>query len=164
MDLDDAPQRTVLAEPLDRLAQAEIERRWYQLRDEIGVALADREHRFGLCRVGRHPRLAEHVLARFERGSCVFEVHVGPRADADRVDRRIGEQFLDRLGDPGNVPFRRDALARCARAIDHIDDFHVVDLAEAGDVTQLLIAARADQSNAECHVLLLRLVGVIVRV
>ena len=123
VDLDDAAQRAVLAEPFDRLAQAEVEGRRYELGDEVGMLPADGEHRLGLGRVRCHAGFAEHVLARFEGGPRVLEMHVRPGADADRVDGGVGEQLFHRFRDLRNHPFRGDPLARLAGAIDHVDDF-----------------------------------------
>ena len=94
MHLDDAAQRALCTEPLDCLAQAEIERSRHELCDEVRMGEIERQHRFRLGGIGRHPRLAQDVLACLECGPGVLQVHVWPGADADGVDGRVGEQFL----------------------------------------------------------------------
>ena len=51
--------------------------------------------------------LAQHVLARFERGGDVLDVQGVGRGDVDRVDRLVGQQLLIRA-----VRRREAALAR----------------------------------------------------
>ena len=113
---------------------------------------ARRQHLFGLRGVVRHPRLAEHVLARRERGRGELEMAVGPGADADGVDGGVVEQLLDALRDARDAVFRGHGLAARARAVDDVDDLDIIDLAKAGNVSQPLIAACPDQADSEGHV------------
>ena len=92
------------------------------------------------------------MLARRERGRGELEMAVGPGADRDGVDGGVVEQLLDALRDARDAVFRGHGLATRARAVHDVDDLDVIDLAEAGNVSQALIAARPDQADSEGHV------------
>ena len=113
---------------------------------------ARRQHLFGLRGVVRHPRLAEHVLARRERGRGELQMAVGPGANADGVDGGVVEQLFDALRDARDAVFRGHGLAARPRAVHDVDDLDIIDLVEAGNVSQALIAACPDQADSEGHV------------
>ena len=92
------------------------------------------EHRARLRQVHRHARLAEHVLAGLERRDGELLVHVGPSADANRVDAIVGQELGPIGGDLRDAEFVRHLLGRFGRAVGDGDELDAFLLPEAGDV------------------------------
>ena len=137
----------------DHLDDGPIERegvrRGDDLRGEVGVCTRRLEHRVSLGCVHRHPCLAEHVLARFQRGDGDRRVQVWPRADAHRVDAVVFDDLEPVVRDPRNAEFARGALAGFPRSVGDRDDLDPRLLLQARDVELPCVGAGADDTDAK---------------
>ena len=122
-------------------------RRGHDLRGEVRVRPCRFEHRVSLRRVHRHPRLAQHVLARFQRGDGDRRVHVGPRADAHRVDAVVVDDLAPVGRHPGDAELARGAFARSARPVGDRDNLDPRLLLQARNVELPGVGAGADDPD-----------------
>ena len=124
------------------------------LGDEAGMRPGRVQHLPRLRRRRRHAGLAEHMLARLQRGEGQRAVHIGPGADADRLYGRVFQQLAPTVVDGGDVELVGHDPPRLAGAVGHRHNLDAVNLVEAGDVPVAGIAARADQPDSDafvCH-------------
>ena len=107
------------------------------------------EHPMGFGRGHRHPRFREDVLAGFECGQRDRAVQVGPGADDDGVDPRVGDQVfpaVERARDAELAGRRRRGLRP---AVADGDDLDLGDRPQAGDVTRSGVGPGADEADAQ---------------
>ena len=128
-------------------------RRGNELGDELRLPPGGLEHAPPLGGVHGHARLAEHMLACFERGQRQLAVHVGPRADADRVDVRGGHHLSPIVVHAGDAELLRDALARFPGAVGNRHQLDPRLGAKLGQMVEPGIGPGADEADTD------RLVG-----
>ena len=149
LHLADVADGAVFEQAADGLPAPQVEGGRHKLGDEIGARLGGGAHLAGLGGVHGHARLAEDVLACFEGGDGEVAVHVGPGADADGVDVGGGQKG-GRVGlDAGDAELLGDGAAALLAAVADRDELDLAGLAEAGNVTQLHVAAGADEADAQ---------------
>ena len=89
------------------------------------------------------------MLAGVQGGQRDRAVQVGPGADDDGVEVRIGDQVLPVLEDLRDAVLSGDGLGRGRPPVADGDDVHVREGPEAWDVTGPRVGPRANQSDAE---------------
>ncbi len=131
----DRPRRTDCAGvgELTRAPPLRMEAHHERLGDQLAGPVARGDQRLGFLRVERDRLLAQHVLARLQRADRPRDVQLVGQRIVDRLDRRIGEQFVVGavgLGDPVRRR-RRLGLGEVARG-DRVDARNLA-LLHAGD-------------------------------
>ena len=131
----------------DGLVKGEGVRCGHDLRGEVRVRPRRVEHRVSLRCVHRHPRLAEHVLARLQGGDGDRRVQVRPRADAHRVDAVVLDDPAPVIRYLRDAELARRALARFARSVGHRDDLDARLVLQTRNVELPGVGAGADDSD-----------------
>ena len=133
--------------PLEHIVDPVAHGRRDQLAYQVWVSQRRLQHVPGLLRVIRHPGLGQHMFAPFQRRQGQGPVHVGPGADAHRVDTVVVEQFLPVGIGPGNVELVGDPLAGLEGAIGHRHDLTPGDPSERGNLDGTQVRACADHPD-----------------
>jgi hypothetical protein len=118
--------------------------------NQMRIQLAGFVHLPGLGSVERHAGLAEHMLAAVDRGESHWAVQVGPGANDDCIDTRIGDEILPVVESPRDVELARCRCGRFRAAIADRDDFDLRTGPQARDVTQTRIRSEADDADSYC--------------
>ena len=122
------------------------------------MRVADRGHALRFLRVRGERLLAEHVLARFERGDRPFGVQTVRQRVVDRVDVRVGEQCRIRIVHRCDAVLRRERVGPAAIAGRNRNDFRFADVAGGFDHGGRRDTRRAE--NADANSIHARTVGV----
>ena len=126
--------------------------RGHELGDQARGLAGSLEHAPALGGVHGHARLAEHVLARAERGGRHLAVHVGPGADAHRVDVGRVDDLLPARVHPADAELARHPLARFLRPVGDRDQLDPGLGLQLGDVVLARVGAGADEADADLGV------------
>ena len=146
-DLADLSQKPVIDHFADVIVLHEPEGAGDDLLDQVGILMSGLQHPVRLFRVARHPGFRENVFPGCQRRTGDLAVKVGPGADADGIDLRIGDQFVPARKSLRDAEFFRSAGRRFGRAIGDPDKLDVRKSAETGHVSLARIFACADDSD-----------------
>ena len=145
---EDVAQVAVVQHVADRAVDAEGEGGRNDLRDQVGALAGGGQHRAGLRGAHGHAGLGEDVLAPGQGAKGDGAVHVGPRADADRVGVVGIDQVRPLVVDRGDAELVGDLLARRAAAVGDADDLDAILGLEAGDVHEPGVGPGADDADS----------------
>ena len=152
LDRQHLAEETLREQRLDGGVQLEGVGRGHELGDQARRLARGLQHAPALGGVHGHARLAEHVLARAERGGRHLAVHVGPGADAHRVDVGRVDDLLPARVHPADPELLRDPLPRLLRPVGDRDQLDAGLGPELGDVMLARVGAGADEADADLRV------------